>query len=91
MRPRGSWARCPAAPWRSWARTFTVASVLNATGSQEDGLIYADLGVVQGLLGKPGKVSLVEVSALCSTCPIEDIVSQIGDACPARRSRLSPR
>jgi putative ABC transport system permease protein len=66
-------------------KPFIVAAVLDSTGSQEDGLIYADLGVVQGLLAKPGKVSLVEVSALCSTCPIEDIVSQIGDRLPGTR------
>src|SRR5512142_2150111 len=47
-------------------RPFTVAAVLNATGAQEDGLIYADLGTVQTMLGKPGEVSMVEVSALCS-------------------------
>ncbi len=63
-------------------RTFTVAAVLAATGSQEDGLLYADLGVAQQLLGKPGRVSLVEVSALCSTCPIEQIVEQISEKLP---------
>ncbi len=63
-------------------RQFTVAAVLNPIGNQEDGLIYADLGVTQEMLGKPGKVSLVEVSALCSTCPIEQIVEQIGEKLP---------
>ena len=63
-------------------RDFTVAAVLNPIGNQEDGLIFADLGAVQGLLGKPGQVSLVEVSALCSTCPIDQIVAQIGDKLP---------
>ncbi|MGE5617777.1 MAG: ABC transporter permease [Sphingomonadaceae bacterium] len=63
-------------------RPFTVAAVLSPIGNQEDALIFADLGVVQDLLGKPGKISLVEVSALCSTCPIEEIVAQIGDRLP---------
>ncbi len=66
-------------------RSFTVAAVLNPIGDQEDGLIYADLGVVQDMLGKPGKVSLVEVSALCSTCPIDQIVQQIGDKLPGAK------
>ena len=63
-------------------RPFTVSAVLEPIGNQEDGLIYADLGVVQQMLGKPGKVSLVEVTALCSTCPIEQIVAQIGERLP---------
>jgi len=63
-------------------RPFTVSAVLNPMGSQEDSLIFADLGVVQQMLGKPGLVSLVEVSALCSTCPIDQIVQQIGDKLP---------
>jgi putative ABC transport system permease protein len=66
-------------------RKFTVAAVLDATGGQEDGLIYADLGTVQTLLNKPGKVSLIEVSALCSTCPIEQIVEQIGAQIPGAK------
>ena len=63
-------------------KQFTVAAVLNATGGQDDSLIYADLGTVQALTNKPGQVSLVEVSALCSTCPIDQIVQQIGDKLP---------
>ncbi|MHB0869471.1 MAG: ABC transporter permease [Chloroflexota bacterium] len=72
----------PGSPLQILGRPFTVAAVLNPIGNQEDALIYADLGVVQGLLGKPGMISLVEVSALCSTCPIEDIVMQIGEKLP---------
>jgi len=66
-------------------KQFTVAAVLNATGGQDDSLLYADLGTVQTLLNKPGKVSLVEVSALCSTCPIEQIVEQIGEQIPGAK------
>ncbi len=72
----------PGSPLQILGRPFTVAAVLNPIGNQEDGLIYADLGIVQDLFGKPGKVSLVEVSALCSTCPIEQIVEQIGEKLP---------
>jgi len=66
-------------------RQFTVTAVLNPLGSQEDGLIYADLGAVQGLLGKPGRISLIEVSALCSTCPIDQIVEQISEKLPGSK------
>ena len=64
---------------------FTVAAVLNPTGSQDDSIIYADLATVQRLLGKPDKVTLVEVSALCSSCPIDEIVAQISEKLPAAR------
>lgn len=63
-------------------RSFTVTAVLDRTGSQEDALIYGDLGVAQQLLNKPNSLSLIEVSALCSTCPIEEIVAQIGQKLP---------
>lgn len=66
-------------------RQFTVSAVLNPLGSQEDGLVYADLGTVQQMLGKPGKLSLIEVSALCSTCPIEQIVEQVGEKLPGAK------
>jgi putative ABC transport system permease protein len=44
-------------------KTFTVAGIFNA-GGDEDEEIYAPLGAVQELTGRPGLVSRVEVSAL---------------------------
>lgn len=64
---------------------FSVAGVIEETGSQEDALVYADLRATQNLLEKPGKVSMIEVSALCSTCPIEEIVAQISGALPGAK------
>ena len=57
---------------------FTVSGVLRPTGSEDDEVLITDLAVAQRLLGKPGKVSMVEVAALCSNCPVEEIVAQIG-------------
>lgn len=59
-----------------------VAGVLNSTGSQDDSAIMASMDFVEKLLGKEGKISLVEVSALCSDCPIDDIVAQISTIMP---------
>lgn len=56
-------------------RTFTVFGILNETGGEEDGLIYANLSVVQTLLNKPSELSMVEVSAYCNACPIEEIAA----------------
>lgn len=62
--------------------TFTVSGVLDQTGSQDDSLVFAALPVAQRLLGKSGRISIVEVSALCSGCPISDMVVQIAEKLP---------
>ena len=61
---------------------FKVAGVLDQTGSQDDSLVFAQLGKVQKLLGKEGRITLVEVAALCSGCPIADMVNQIAEKLP---------
>ena len=58
---------------------FNVAGVLEQTGSQDDSLVFASLGKAQKLLGKEGKITLAEVAALCSGCPISDMVTQIAE------------
>jgi len=59
-----------------------VSGMLEETGSQDDFLIFGDLGFVQEALKKPGALSLIEVSAFCISCPIEEIVSQISKGLP---------
>ncbi len=63
-------------------RRFTVTGVLRPTGSQDDDLLITDLAAAQALLRKPGKVTLVQVAALCSNCPVEKIVAQLGAVLP---------
>jgi putative ABC transport system permease protein len=63
-------------------RTFRVTGVLHPTGSQDDEVLIAELGAAQSLLGKPGKVTLVQIAALCSDCPVEEIAVQLSDALP---------
>jgi putative ABC transport system permease protein len=63
-------------------KAVKVAGVLDETGSQDDFLILGDLNFVQGLTKKPGALSLIEVSALCNTCPIDEIVRQISKKLP---------
>jgi putative ABC transport system permease protein len=65
--------------------TFKVAGVLDQTGSQDDALVFANLPRAQKLLGKEGRISLVEVAALCSGCPIGDMVTQIAEKIPEAR------
>ena len=64
---------------------FTVAGILDQTGSQDDSLVFASLKKAQRLLGKEGKITLAEVAALCSGCPIGDMVTQIAEKLPDAR------
>ena len=65
--------------------TLRVIGVLGETGSQDDDILFVDLALAQRLAHKQGLVSLVEVAALCTECPIEEMVEQIGDALPQAR------
>ncbi|PLX43001.1 MAG: ABC transporter permease [Deltaproteobacteria bacterium] len=62
--------------------SLTVERVLGSTGSQDDQIIFTDTRTAQRILGKDGKVSLIEVAALCSECPIESIISEISTNLP---------
>ncbi|HEY3277920.1 MAG TPA: FtsX-like permease family protein [Syntrophorhabdaceae bacterium] len=59
-----------------------VTGVLETTGSQDDGLIFTPLATAQGILGKKGRISMAEVAALCTGCPIPEMVKQISDQLP---------
>jgi putative ABC transport system permease protein len=63
-------------------RVLPVTGILEETGSQDDGLIFAPLALAQGILGKTGKISIVEVAALCTGCPIPEMVRQISGVLP---------
>jgi putative ABC transport system permease protein len=62
-----------------------VSGVLQPTGSQDDQLIFSRLETAQSLLGKEGRISMAEVAALCTACPITEMVKQISDALPSAK------
>ncbi len=66
-------------------RGFNVAAVLKRTGGPEDGVIIGDLHEIQQVVGKKGKISMVEVAAFCRGCPIGEIVLQIAEQFPEAR------
>lgn len=66
-------------------KKFTVHAILEETGSPDDALLFADLAAVQKTLGREGELSLIEVAAFCSTCPISDMVQQLGKALPGAK------
>ena len=59
-----------------------VAGVITPTGGSEDQMIFGSLPNFQSLLGKSDQLSMIEVSALCIGCPVEDIVKQISVQLP---------
>jgi len=66
-------------------QTFRIAGVLAETGGRDDQMIFGDLKRIQEVTGNPEEISLVEVSALCKDCPIDDIVSQIQQNLPTAK------
>ncbi len=61
---------------------FTVAGILEPTGSQDDGIVFINLKEAQRIFGKPGELSLIEIASLCYDCPIEEIVRQTSEKLP---------
>ncbi len=62
--------------------TKTISGYINKTETQDDGVIFMHLDEAQKILGKEGKISLIEVMAFCNTCPIEEIIRQIEEKMP---------
>jgi putative ABC transport system permease protein len=63
-------------------RNLVVSGILDATGSQDDNILFTSLTAAQSILRKEGRISLAEVAALCSGCPIEEMVRQISEIIP---------
>ncbi len=62
-----------------------VRGILKHTGSQDDAIIFTELATAQRLMKKAGIISFAEVAALCSGCPIEEMVKQISSVLPQAR------
>lgn len=65
-----------------FGHTFVISGILAKMGSEEDNLIFMDLHMLQKVTNSADKINFVEVSALCSGCPIDDIVAQIKTKLP---------
>lgn len=63
-------------------QNFSVSGVLYETGTDDDTVLFMELEALQSLLGTPGATSFIEVAALCSGCPIEEIVDELRAALP---------
>lgn len=66
--------------------TFTVTGILKETGGVDDYSIFLPLHTAQKLLNQPNMVSVIDVSALCKYCPVEDMAQEIMQAIPEARA-----
>jgi putative ABC transport system permease protein len=66
-------------------RRLMVSGVLQPNGSQDDQIIFANLTTAQSMLNMKGRISMAEVAALCTACPIEDMVRQISEVIPGAK------
>ncbi len=65
------------APLAISGKEYAVSGILQETGGDDDRAVFMNLTTLQEMLNRPDSVSFVEVAALCSGCPIDDIVGQI--------------
>ncbi|KAB2953660.1 FtsX-like permease family protein [Heliorestis acidaminivorans] len=61
---------------------FRVQAILDPLGTEEDNMALIDIALAAHLLERPEQLSMIEIAALCATCPIEVIVSQIEEVLP---------
>jgi len=66
--------------------TFTVTGILKETGGVDDYSIFLPLRTAQNLLNQPNAVSVIDVSARCKYCPVEDMAEEIMQAIPEARA-----
>lgn len=67
-------------------RRYRLSGIIHQTGGPEDRAVFMGLPEAQRLSGRAGELSLIEVSALCKDCPVEDIVAQINKQLPNARA-----
>lgn len=65
---------------------ITIAGILRETGSNDDYQVFVPIRTVQEAFDREGVVSSVDVRALCTACPVEDIASEINMMVPGVRA-----
>ncbi|UGV40184.1 ABC transporter permease [Methanococcoides orientis] len=64
-----------------------VKGIIESTGGEEDGYIVMPLLLSQKLFDKEGKVSSIEIRALCNDCPVSEMSRQIEEILPGVEAR----
>ena len=57
------------------------------TEGNEDNQIFVNLQVAQDLTGRPGKLHMIQVSALCNKCPVDVFAEEIEEQIPYAEAR----
>ena len=57
--------------------SFTIVGVLGSTGANDDYQIFTSLSAIQQATGKEGKLSTIDIRALCNGCPVVEIVATL--------------
>jgi len=65
---------------------LTVIGIFE-TGGNEDNQIFVNLQVAQNITGRNGKVHTVQVSALCTACPVDTFATEIEEKMPYAEGR----
>jgi putative ABC transport system permease protein len=65
---------------------ITIIGILSETGSPDDYQLFVPLETAQQAFDKVGFVSSVDVRALCTACPVEDIADEINMMVPGVRA-----
>jgi putative ABC transport system permease protein len=65
---------------------FAVSGILGPTGSQDDYQLFASLATLQQATGREGKVSAIDIRALCNSCPVDMIADAINGTIPGLRA-----
>jgi len=65
----------------NWKKLL-VTGILSSTGSQDDEIIFGDILFLKQNFNKQNNISLIEISAHCAECPIDEIIGHIHDVLP---------
>jgi putative ABC transport system permease protein len=65
---------------------FNVTGVLQSTGAEDDYQLFTTLAPLQQATGNEGRVSSIDVRALCNSCPVDTIADAINSSLPGMRA-----
>jgi len=65
--------------------SYYISGILEELGTIEDEMLLMSVYDSQKILNMQGQLSMIEIAALCYTCPIDEIVEQLSHKLPEAR------
>jgi putative ABC transport system permease protein len=62
--------------------SFSVTGVLDPTGANDDYQLFTNLAPLQQAVGKEGLLSSIDIRALCNSCPVDTIATDLNSSIP---------